>query len=364
MSSIPNRCAELRADFIDRGLSKRHIWFLDAITTSARKKGDKLFPYDWDGDDLAHDLVQTMKMAEMWTATPEMLDLVQHASKSLPPQALKRESLPSQSGFLYLPAPLWMEDIRGKQLPIRAIMWREREIGREGESPGRGLPHIARGITLYLFMINGEDGDEVPQHLNKVEFRRILAEVPSLSLFHSMSVAFDRKVWDVDTSDMEGVDPDIRAEVGRRVMHSLHDGDAIERLEDGRWLIRTSDGYVIKARADNVIQFLHSYFHFVGSTLSSLERERPSRSLLKWLRRLGMPEGPITVVRLRHHEATGKGLGGWQLTYRHVRRGHWRAQWYGSGEARYQQHIFIAPTIVGPDDGPLRVRDVVNILDH
>ena len=364
MTSIPNRCAELRADFIDRGLTKTHIEYLDGIVRSARMNGDKLFPYEWDGHDLGHDLVKTMRLAEMWSVTPEMQDLIEHAAKSLPPQVLKRESLPSQTGFLYLPKPLWMEDIRGDHLPIRVITWHERELGREGESPGKDLPHVARGVTLNMHVLNGEDGDLAFKAMTPEERRRIASQVPTVSLFHAMSVAFDRQVWDIDTSDMVGVDPEVRAEIGRRTSRSLHDGETIEHLPDGRWLIRTSEGYVVKARADNVIQFLHAYFHFVESTLSSMDREHPSKTLVKWMRRLGMPDGPISVVRLRRHEVTGKGMGGWVLSYRHVRRGHWRAQWYGSGEHRYQQHIFIAPTIVGPDDGPLRVRDVVNILDH
>jgi hypothetical protein len=39
-------------------------------------------------------------------------------------------------------------------------------------------------------------------------------------------------------------------------------------------------------------------------------------------------------------------------------------QWYGSGENRYQQHIWIAPTIVGPEEGELRVREVVNLIQQ
>lgn len=366
MTSIPKRCAELRADLIERASDPRHVKFLDAIVQSSRLKQDRLFPREWDGADLGEHIERTARMAEMWTATTEMMDLIVHASESLPPQVLKREAIPSQQGFLYLPVPLWITDIRGDRLPVRVIMWSERTIGREGESPGRGMPEVARGLVIDAFMVNGEDGDRAASMMPRAEWARIMAEVPSLSLFHSMSIAFDAKVWDVDTSGVQGT-PDEKAEVGRRVLHnrhymrSLHDGDEVEQLPDGRWLVRTADGHVVTAMADRMVQFLHAYFAFSSSTLSAFDRERLPKSQLRWMRRLGIPDSPISVLRLRRREQGDETGNGGQLSYRHVRRGHWRRQWYGSGEGRYQQHIWIAPTIVGPADGELRIRDVVNL---
>jgi hypothetical protein len=175
-----------------------------------------------------------------------------------------------------------------------------------------------------------------------------------------MSIAYGHIPWDVDTSMVEGT-PEQKAEVGRRAMRSAHDVVAYEKVDDKRWMVRTSDGHTVYAVPDATTQFLKAYFHFVRSELSALDREYLPRSSAKWLRRLGLANSPITVVRLRRRAGRETGNGG-QLTYRYLRRGHWRRQWYGpmDGE-RYQEHIFIAPTIVGPEDGELRIRDVVNL---
>jgi hypothetical protein len=358
--NIPRECAELRADFIERALWPNHLLFMESMVRSSRMAGDGLFPYEWDGEQVANDMRHTMAMAEMWTATPEMQDLIVHAAESLPPQALLRESVPSQQGFLFLPKPLWIEDVRGERLAIRAIMWSEREIGREWESPGVGLDPVQRGLVIDMFALFGDKDDPLTKLQGPKRVGEIVATAPRLSLFHAMSVAFDQLTWDVDTSEVNGT-PEEKAMLGRLAARSMHDGQPVERLADGRWRLRTGDGHLVKAKPDPIVQFLHAYFHFVGSELSALDREYLPRSSGRWLRRLGLDNSPITVVRLRRRAGSETG-NGTALSYRHVRRGHWRKQWYGSGEGRYQQHIWIAPTIVGDDSLPLRVRDVVSVV--
>lgn len=368
MTSIPQQCAELRADFIQKGMSDYHTKFCEAMVQSSRMQGDRLFPYEWTGRQVADDMVRQMRMAEMWTATPEMFDLIHHASKSMPPQELRREDLPSPHGFLWLPVPLLIPDIRGKRLRIQGILWSEREMGRKGESPGKGMPDIGRGIVVWMFARMGEKDDLLWNKMGAKDMGRILSVSPVLSLYHSMSVAFGHKTWDVDTS-MVDADEDTKAVLARRAlmgrrMLSAHDGEVQSMLPDGAWQIRTAEGHVLRAIADPTVQFLAAYFHFAQSELSGLDRTFPPRSTSRWLHSIGMPDSPITVVRLRRR-ASGQETGrGTALTYRYVRRGFWRNQWYGSGEGRHQRAIWIAPTLVGPEDGPLRIRDVVNLIQH
>jgi hypothetical protein len=330
---------------------------------SSVRAGDGLFPREWDGRDLAHSLQHTMRMAEMWTATPDMIGLIRHAAQSMPPETLERTDLPSQQGFLWLPDPLRIVDVRGETLPIHAILWDERELGREGESPGRDMPDVNRGIVITMFTRLGDKEDPLRRAMSPQRIGSILASSPMLSIMHSMSIGFGYRTWDIDTSGVNG-DPEFKAAMARRLRRSLHDGDVIEQLPDGLWSLRTADGHVLKAKADETVQFLKAYFSFVSSTLTETDREYPGRVTSKWLRRLGMPDSPISVIRLRrraHGNDTGRGAA---LTYRHVRRGHWRHQWAGSERdgTRHQRWVWIAPTIVGPEDGELRVRDVVNVV--
>jgi hypothetical protein len=364
VKSIPQECAEWRADFVERALWPAHLRFMQGMADSNRAMGDSLFPYDWDGEKIAHDLRHIAAMAELWTATPDMMNLMLHAALSLPPQVLKREALPSQQGFLYLPEPLVLKDIRDEPLPVHAIMWSEREIGRPGEVPGAGLSDVTRGVVLYLFCKTAAPGDPLLMRATPAEVSIMLRDAPRMSLVHAQSVGFDRVSWSLDTSQIKGT-PEFRAMVGRQLMRSSHDGEVIDANEDGSWQLRTLDGHVVTAHPDAIIQFLHTFFHFVRSELSGLDREFPARAMGKWLRRIGIPDSPVTVVRLRRR-ASGQETGnGWALTYRYVRRGHWRRVWYGPMNGpRYQQHVWIAPTIVGPEGAPIRVRDVVNLVQQ
>lgn len=370
MTSIPQQCAEMRGDFIDKGMSGYHLSFLDAMVQSSRLQGDRLFPYEWTGEQVADDMVRQMRMAEMWTATPEMFDLIHHASKSMPPQELRREDLPSMQGFLWLPVPLPIKDIRGETLNIQGILWSEREMGRRGESPGAGMPDIGRGIVVWMFARMGDPTDPLRRQMGRQQMGRIMAESPLLSLYHSMSVAFGHKTWDVDTSGHSGT-PQEKADAARqalkmRRMHSAHDGTVISQDEDGLWQIRTAEGDILKAVADPTVQFLSAYFHFAKSELTTLDREWTPRSSARFFARLGLPDSPITVIRLRRRASGAETGRGSALSYRYVRRGFWRNQWYGSvtNNDRHQRAIWIAPTLVGPEDGPLRIRDVVNLVQH
>jgi hypothetical protein len=358
-------CTNMRTDFIDRALNPVHVQFCDGMVHSSRQQGDGLFPPDWNGRQVAEDMQHTMKMAEMWTITPEMHHLISVAAQSMPPETLDRYDLPSQQGFLWLPEPLCLTDVRQERLNVQGILWSEREIGRPGENPGRGVPEVTRGVVIHLFTVNGHPDDPMMtlKALDPEKYQNVMANTPSLSLIHSMSIAFNRLAWDLDTSEMEGVSPDDRSRIAREVMRSTHDVVEYEREEDGRWRVVTTDGHVVKAKPDEALQFLKAYFSMCRNEIAAVDRERGPKSTLRWLRRLGVPDAPVSVVRLRRRQGSETG-GGWALTYRYLRRGHWRNQWYGSGEERHQRLIFIAPTVVGPEDGELRARDVVNLLQR
>lgn len=364
--SIPVQCAELRADFIEKALSPLHLRVMDEMVLSAKRAGDMALPRDYDGEDTARDLQRMARVAEMWTVTPEMQDLILHAAQSLPPQVLTREMLPSQAGWLFLPKPLFIiTDIRAEHIPLQVLMWTERTIGRESEDVGVE-PRVARGIVVTLFQITGAKDDPLvtgshnTPPMTQRELARIMTHAPRVSLVHLSTVAFDKHAWTVDTTGLSA-DHEERARIGRIAMRSMHDERGMVQQSDGSW-VTWVEGHAVPTYPEPIVQFLHSYFHFCASELSAWEHEAMPRSSAKWLRRLGIPNSPVTIIRLRRH-APGMPSGvGWTLTYRYVRRGHWRRQWYGSGADRHQEHIWIMPTIVGPEEGELRQRDVVNLL--
>jgi hypothetical protein len=368
MASLPATTAELRADLIEKIGDPVSVQLLDMMVRRSKAMGDGLFPPGrYTGTHAADDIAMAARMAELYTITPEMFDLIRHASESMPPQTLAREDLPSQSGFLYLPKAYHMLDVNGDPMPVRALLWHEETLGNPGDAaPGPGMPAIARGVVLYMFVDAAENAPPVRESGSGRNRRGwFLAHSPKMGLIHVMSFGFGNPGYTVDVDRMiaEGDDPETIARDARRFMHSIHDGIPIgEPAANGSVRVRTTSGKVLWVRPDPMLQFLSAYLHFMASELSAIDHPPLPRSLLKWLRRLEMPTGPVSVVRLRRRKPSGEGAGGWTLSYQYVRRGHWRRQPYGPRARPEYRWIWIAPALVGPEDGPLRVRDVVNVV--
>jgi len=362
MTSLPMKVAEARADIVEmvrHPMSERQLTYM---IQSALRKGDHLFPPGYTGAAAAKDIETITRMSELFTATPEMLDLIVHAAKSMPPTPLRREEVPSQSGFLWLPKAVRIVDIGGDSVPIKAVSWHEESVGGRVEY---NEPKAERGLLIHLYVENGGDYDRAFTTLSPKVKAQILAVTPRLGLVHVETVGFNKLAWTLDTTTMQAT----TEERGRyaRQMRDLHDGVLLgdgTAEPDGSFKVQTREGHVIRVMPDPIVQFLSAYFHFVASELTEIDRDPLPRSMVRWLRRLTMPEGPVSVVRLRRRKGGGEGMSGWTLGYRHVRRGHWRLQWFGSDRLgnRHQQAIWISPTVVGPEDAELRVRDVVNVV--
>ena len=356
MTSIVAQTADARADFVERSDTPLNHRIIDAMIAESRAGNGNLMPPGWSADDFIADTVLSARAAELFTCTPEMFDLIGHAAQSLPPQTLDRYDLPAMNGWLHLPTPLVIDDTRGDPIAITDILWSERTLGRDGVSPGRGIPSHARGILIHAFTPTGDPSDPLVGRMDPAMLRRLMAETPKASLVHTQTVAFGRLSWALAAGDGTAL-----AVRDAYALASLHDGEVVEE-HGGEYLVRTQSGHTAKVRPDPFVQFMKTYFHFVKSELAAIDRADIPRSMRRWMKQLDMPMGAVSVIRLRRHAYTGTAGEGRALTYRYVRRGHWRRQWYGAGDGRYQRHIWIAPTIVGPGDGPLRVRDAVNAV--
>jgi len=307
------------------------------------------WPDNWTSKNYTDNIRAEAAAAELYTVTEEMLELVHHASKSLPAQTIERFDLPDQVGWLHLPKPLAIDG--DNTLKITDILWTEVTLGKPGVDYGTEKNEL-RGVIFHCF---------ISKWLNDVQFvdphakAAFSSEVPDVIPGVSMSAAFGYHTW---TAPVGTPEVDVL-----KSMKSIHDGKIVRELPDNKYEIATSNGKLVTAAPDPVVQFMKSYFHFINSKLASRYDERLPKSSIKWLRRLNLPVGPVTVVKLRRTEHHGDSTGQtWELTYRYIRKGHWRKQWYGSGDKKYQRSIYIVETIVGPDDGPLVIRDVVNLL--
>lgn len=348
--------ATIRADFVERSLNPLHIAILDGMVKTSNEKDDRLFPPRWNGQDVAEDMRRVAGRAELFTASNEMFDLIMHAAESLPPQKIDFTDLPTDEGWLHLPDALMLEDVRGLMIPVRDIMWSRRMIGHEDQEAAPGV-YTGEGVVVWSFVELGDYRDALTI-ANPEAVQRIKEHAPNASLMHVQTVGFDSFSWSVVDESGDGT-----RDLADAMMRSMHDVDTTyEDLGDGTY--RAMNGTKtasVRLKPDPLVQLLMSYWHFAKSELTDLTEDHLTRQIRRSFKRRDLPTGPVTVVQLRRAKAE-HGDGEWTLTYRHIRRGHWRKQWYGSAGSRYQKHIWISPTVVGPEDGPLVERDVVNVV--
>lgn len=351
--SLATAAAQQRADYVDLFRAPQHRRWMQLMDRSARVKGDEFLPRAWSFQQSMDSIERAARMAEVFTATPEMMDLVEHAAASLPPQTIDTFDLPSTEGWLHLPRPFVNTDVRGDLMKITDIMWAERPC-----VDAKGKP---KGVWFWQFTSMGRRDDPLRRQVSAQTYAEIAAKIPKASLLAMHQLPHGGMGFQSIGMDGTRHGPDEM----RDMLGQGENTFPVLGAENGEYVVAVPpDGALVTLRADPFMQFMKSYWHFVGSELAEVERDPLPRTMRRWFARLQMPETPVSVVRLRRRKQSAEHGSTWHLTYRYVRRGHWRAQWYGSGTNRYQRHIWIAPTIVGPEDGPLRVRDVVNLLSR
>lgn len=107
------------------------------------------------------------------------------------------------------------------------------------------------------------------------------------------------------------------------------------------------DGMTLMRAAQTTLALMREF------RAASRYRERPDRPTRKSVRRAGLPERDVLVVRLRRERSLGERVGDHiDYAYRFMVSGHWRDQWYPSAQTHRQ--VWISPYVKGPDDKPFR----------
>ena len=331
--------------------------------------------------------------SETWFVSSDVSALVMDASTDMPPHSMRREDLPTHSGWLYFETPLETLATDGSYYKIRAILWQQRAIvgdtrRRQAEMPGlvmwcfsdiedmtastttveRMGPSYAEEVTESIRVAFAGRTPLIPVTFGVIGNGRIPWVAMKLSddgVPEEAPVIPSADTWVAKNVYLEKAFQDFYAR------DSWDDGDApipvgeIEKdgSEDGRWVVRTPNGERVLIYPDPSDRWFLAFLRFIQQKLPAIHQEPVAKSVAKKLRNKGMPAGPITVVTWRKRERTPETGTGSPLTYRYVRRGHWRRVWCGplDGE-RYQKPVLIAPTIVGDPSLPLRIREVSNAV--
>ena len=341
--------ASRRVDLVEKARNAGHIGYLTGMDQSAKKAGDPFIPANTSVETFVEDMVRIASRAELFTATRDMMELAVAASLTLPPQTVEPFDLPADDGYFRLPVPLPHLDVRSEMQYISTVMW-SRRISKNPKTGKR-----VEGLALWLFTDLGATTDKMVDSLSAEDLEKMLLDLPSDSLLTVSYIPFGQEIWayrDTVEGSRENID----------IFNSSDTKEADYKSNgDGTFTI-TVNGATVLGAPNPVLQFLQTYWHLCKSELTETETDPLPRQLRRAAQRKGLPTGPVSVVMMRKKKYQAKGGGGWKLEYRYIRRHHWRKQWYGSGDAKYQRHILIAAAVVGPDGAPWRETPVVNLL--
>jgi len=234
--------------------------------------------------------------AEPFYVDPDMMSLVEAAIPGFQPEPLTTTDLLTTKGFMYLPRPLYIDDIHKKKMSYRAVMWVP-AIFKTIKDDGR--EEDGAGIVLHLF----HDGSDTDDYFHEEEAKRS----PILFLTHITGWVFEDEY-----PEMEG---------------SIRD----------------------------IAQQVQCIWRLMAQTITMKSEVRGTRPVRRRFQREQVEERTIVVVTLRRpeHEPSGEHRSvAW--SHRWLVSGHWRNQWFPS-LGRHRQ-IWIHPYVKGPDDLPLQVR--------
>ena len=327
----------------------KHCWyedmhgypgFWDTVFESMRNPsvGDPLIPRSASSESVLNNWIGVTSVAENFYVSHDMMRLAMGASEALDDDVtVQRQSLPADNGFIVFGAPFRTWDIRGRVLTINAALW--------------GV----RGSQVHVVMLVDKYDPTERMAISAGGWGGDWNSLPRLSPLHVSRFDFGQEL--PATMQMVGhrpIPPEVTVNV--RV-----DNGAVIWSADDEGL--TSEGMHATVVVDPVAKLLTAVWRLMRQTLVAVEREeatdkRSRRLAEKHLR----GDRHVTIIRLRRTEYHGKGDRVWSLDHRVLVRGHWRRQWYGSGDARWQDMIYIHPHIRGPEGAPLVMTDTVNAL--
>lgn len=240
-------------------------------------------------------LPQTLFNAEPCWVEPDMLTLVEHAAGSFQPEPLIPPDLITPIGFVYLPRPLYLPDIRGRRVSVRAFAWSPIEVsfGNDGTEHG--------GIALVLF---SEWSDADDYHHGPRPDRGT-----GLQLLHATPWVFDQPYPAAGSGITE------------------------------------------------VARIIQCFWRISSQTLATRVVSHGTSPFRRRLERARFPEHYVTVIHLRrpaYHPADGAEPREVEWSHRWLVGGHWRAQPYPS--LGIHRQVWISPYIKGPEDKPLVIR--------
>lgn len=348
------------------------------------------FPVGWTGEDLCHDMQRMLQMAETYYVSSDIEDVITEVGHKMPPERLQAPDLPSTHGFQVFEKPLLQTDVHGMTVPVRAIAWAQRIVGRSdlGQHPDPGVVFWTfsdlddKHIDDYFNVVDGDVGKQTKRLIDglRQQHLRFLPYTVYTVSFNTYALEFASRPGVVGTFVGTLGGPGVGNEQ-----------ETFERLPNGKWLFDPKDPkysqqqfIMLQSRDEDphthrphmesfepsnredgklevipepVSHYQQALWRFMSQEIAAIEHPHTRKTTARMLMRRQLRADPLTLIRLRRR-ARGVDQGtSFEYSHRFVVRGHWRRQWYPS-EQRHRS-IYIRPFIKGPDDAPLLAREHV-----
>ena len=301
--------------------------------------GAPMVPRHWTWEHVRDDMLLALRASETYYITPDMMSLAVAGMETLPEDAVVRKESPMSShGFMWMPAALRIVDVRGYVLAVNAVLW--------AEGPD--------GVLVWMFADKYDPLNDAFQRAKGYEVSKHGHLIPRLTPWGALYIKYGQPLpKSLKLKGQRPVPPDVPVQVVEK------DGSVAWLIGDGG--MSPEDMQPVRAPADEAL-FLTVVWRLMRQTIVDVREEEVDKRSRRLAQRHLNAERHVTVIALRHKESRRDGDRTWSLDHRFLVRGHWRHQWYGSGEHRWQDWVWIAPFIKGPEGAPLIVTDKVNAL--
>ena len=314
--------------------------FSDGFTMTLRGDG-KTAPsrnyQELTGPDFTARVRSVLSLGETFYISPEMNALVTAAAEAwVEDEVVHPEDFPTDHGFLFIPGGVANIDIRGQVLRTSAITWARR----------------ASSVEVILWADKTYD----PAHMRGEGWDL----VPRLTPWHLMSLTVGQSL--PTALRMGKILP---PEVSQQIRFTEGPNGEVSMFFPQGW---TAEEMRPKDGPDPALAWLVSTLRIMQQPLAVVESQGIPAGMRKNLAKQPrkMKNTKVTVIEFRRAQGEYESGTGREFSHRFLRRGHWRQQWVGSelNGDRHQVRIWIHPTVVGPADKPLIIREHVNALLH
>lgn len=338
-SQVLDYVATLKASLEDSTVMSAIEGLFDSKQAQQRElNGFALMPTPYSGQsalDFSDDEQRRLSMADVFLVTPDMCDLTDFASRTLPDDTvLTAENVPSPFGIAYFDKPWELVDVHGKVMRHHMITWGPAHdytygwLVGEVRRPDNRQRMMRHGIRVNFYSDRSDLVDEynldLGQRYGETQFWRNYRFQLSESCFWSWDATF--RAYDEEIQlyrDVEGID---FTELPK--MPTSESAVAFRLL--AFWLLTMQE-------------------------VTTLDEAPLDRHVKKRMGRMNLPQR-VTVITLRRKSGPrSEGESHVEWHHRWIVKGHWRQQPYKDPltGGTYTKPIWINPYIKGPDDKPI-----------